>query len=364
VTYTATSREPDGTQRTLVGREQLSRARQVPGALLWLHASSVTPDEAQLIADVFEVHPLALHDMLNPEYEAPKVDDYGSYLFIKLHGVDHNATDDVVRTTELDLLLGPDWVVSASHSRLPAIDHLLAGLPVNARLLERGSDMLAHVLIDALVDSILPTIHLMDDVADAVESRALEHPRQQLLTDILRLKRSAMYVHRVVVPQREVVYRLSRGEHPLVTEAAAPYFRDVYDHLVRVEDLVLVTRDRAEGALTTYLSATNIRQNETMRVLAIVTSAFLPLTLLTGIYGMNFDHMPELGWPWAYPAVLAVVMVVTTAVSGWLFGGWLLARGRRAVRLTFRVEQRLLNEAIAEAARLRELVINGHRRES
>ncbi len=361
MSITSIYRAPDGRVQRDLPVEALADARQSSGGIIWVHVQGVTTLEAEALGAAFDIHPLALHDLMNAEYETPKVDEYATFLFIKLHGVDHGETDELVRTTELDVLVGPNWVVSGSHSPLPAIEHLLATLPDNPRPLERGSDMLAHIIIDALVDSILPTIHQMDDFADEVEARALDEPRRELLADILRLKRSAMSVYRVVVPQREVLYRLARGEYALIGREAALYFRDVYDHLVRVEDLVLSSRDRGEGALTTYLSAVNIRQNETMRILAIVTSVFLPLSLLTGIYGMNFEHMPELGWSWTYPVVLSLIVVTVVGVTLWLFGRFLLDRAHDVVRLTFRVEQRLLNEAIEEAARLRDAVTNGTR---
>ncbi|MFN8638858.1 MAG: magnesium/cobalt transporter CorA [Dehalococcoidia bacterium] len=359
MTHTAIYRDDDGTMRVQVDDAALTEVHASGRGLLWVHITSADAVDAALLKRVFDVHALAIHDILNPEYESPKVDDYGDYLFIKLHGVDPVATDQVVATTELDLLVGRSWVVSAAHTPLPAIEEVRASIEANPRPMERGADMLAHVLIDALVDSILPTVHRMDDMADDVEARALDSPRRELLADILRVKRSAMHVYRVMVPQREVIYRLSRNEYPLISPDATMYYRDVYDHLVRLEDLVLNVRDLAEGALTTYLSAVNIRQNETMRVLAIVTSAFLPLTLLAGIYGMNFHYMPELDWPWAYPVVLAVMVVGSISVSAWLFGGWVLSRGRRAAGVTFRVEQRLLQEAIREASRLRDAVLGG-----
>jgi magnesium transporter len=357
VTFTSIYRAPDGALRHDLDETAIRAALAEPDGLLWLHTNTSTVEDGELLRRVLGVHPLAVADLVNPEYQSPKVDDYGAYAFIKLHGVDHEATEDMVVTTELDVVLGPNWVVSASHQPLASIEHLWAAVQGSPRLLERGSSMLVQVLIDALVDSVLPTIQRMDDVADVLEERALAEARRELLGDILRLKRSAMRVHRVVVPQREVLQRLSRGEYPLVSADALIYYRDVYDHLVRVEDLVVNTRERADSALTTYLSAVNIRQNETMRVLAIVTSAFLPLTLLAGIYGMNFQHMPELGWPWAYPAVLAVMVVVSAGVGAWLFGPRVLARGRRVARVTYAIEQRLQREAIAEASRLRDLIL-------
>jgi magnesium transporter len=356
---TSIYRAADGSLRAHLDRAALIEALSDPAGLLWVHMSPSTVADGELLRTVFGVHPLAVADIVNPEYQAPKVDDYGGYLFLKLHGVDHQATGHLVVTTELDVVVGPNWVVSASHEPLAAIEHLRETILENPRPLERGSSMLAHVLVDALVDSVLPTLEKMDDVADAIEERALVEARRELLSDILRLKRSALGVHRVVVPQRDILHRISRGEYSLIAGDALIYYSDIYDHLVRLEDIVMNTRERADSALTTYLSAVNIRQNETMRVLAIVTSAFLPLTLLAGIYGMNFKHMPELGWPWAYPAVLSVMVLVSLGVAWWLFGAALLSRGRRVVRVTFGVEPEELDEAITEASRRRERLMPG-----
>ncbi|MSP23002.1 MAG: magnesium/cobalt transporter CorA [Dehalococcoidia bacterium] len=350
-------RTADGSLRRDLADDALVAVLAEPDGLLWVHTTASDADDGELLRTVFGVHPLAVADIVNTEFQAPKVDDYERYLFLKLHGVDHEATGDLVVTTELDIVMGPNWVVTASHQQLAAIEQLWASTVESPRVLERGSSMLVQVLIDALVDSVLPTIQRMDDVGGEIEERALVEARSDLLGDILRLKRSAMRLHRVVVPQRDIVQRLSRGEYSLISGDTLIYYRDIYDHLVRVEYLVLNARERADSALTTYLSAVNIRQNETMRVLAIVTSAFLPLTLLTGIYGMNFKDMPELSWPWAYPVVIAIMVVVTVGVTWWLFGARLLARSRSVARVTYRIEQRLVHDAIIEAARLRDRVL-------
>jgi magnesium transporter len=197
--------------------------------------------------------------------------------------------------------------------------------------MRRGADFLAHALIDALVDNVLPTIDRMSDIAEEIEEEVIHQPQQVTLEAILKLKRSTLRIHRVMAPQREVLNRLSRGEFPLIKGEAQIFYRDIYDHLVRIEDLNQNIRDMADNALSTYLSSVANHQNETMRVLSIVATIFLPLTLLAGIYGMNFEYMPELEWRWGYFAVLGIMGMVIAGViwrfwsSRWL--GW----GRKKV---------------------------------
>jgi magnesium transporter len=171
----------------------------------------------------------------------------------------------------------------------------------------------------------------MTDVAEGIEMEVIREPQKHILEGILKLKRSSLKVHRVMAPQREVLNRLSRGEFPMIKQEAQIFYRDVYDHVVRIEDLNQTILDRSDNALATYLSSVANRQNETMRVLSIVATIFLPLTLLAGIYGMNFEFMPELGWRWGYFAVLGVIgLVVLILVWRFWASGW-FSWGRRKV---------------------------------
>ena len=217
-----------------------------------------------------------------------------SHLFVLVHGVDH-AAEDVVQTTELALFLGANFVVTSHAARLFSVEAVCAMVEDDARPMRRGADFLAHAFIDALIDNILPTIDRMTEVAEEVQEEAIHKPQPSTLDTILRLNRSSLRVHRVIAPQREMLNRLARGEFAVISQQALIFYRDVYDHLVRIEDLNQTVRDEANNALSTYLSSIAIQQNETMKILSAVASIFLPLTLVAGIYGMNFEHMPELG---------------------------------------------------------------------
>jgi magnesium transporter len=175
----------------------------------------------------------------------------------------------------------------------------------------RGADFLVHALLDGLVDQFQPVVEEMDQVVDALEEAVLANPQQRVLQEILVLKRNAQRLRRTLLPQRDVVNRFARGEFPrLVREETHMYFRDIYDHVVRVEEMVEGLRDMSESVLDTYLSAINNRMNEVMKVLSIVAVVFLPLTLIAGIYGTNFENLPELGWQWGYFGMLGAMAII------------------------------------------------------
>jgi len=360
MTYVALYRDQSGTLHQDLDEERLTDALRDTAGMLWLHLSHFDDDDASLLERVFNFHPLAIRDCLDATYQRPKVDDYGDYLFVMLHGIDQEATYELVETTELDLFVGPNYVVSSSLGQLPGIERLVERTREQPHRLERGAALMAHNVIDILVDEMAPTIDRMGEVADAVEEEALEDPRHHVMDAIMRLKRSALRVHRIVAPQRDVLQRLGRGEFAQLGPDVAPYLRDVYDHLVRIEDLVQMLRERADNALTIYLSSVSIRQNETMRALSIVAAIFLPLALVTGVYGMNFDHMPELHWRLGYFGVLIGMAVYAAAIFYWFWARTWIAVGRRRVRriLDFAVEPPLIREASTEAMRLREWVFD------
>jgi magnesium transporter len=156
-------------------------------------------------------------------------------------------------------------------------------------------------------------------------------PQQSTLEAVLKFKRSTLQVHRVMAPQREIMNRLSRGEFPIIKGEAQIFYRDIYDHIVRIEDLSQTLRDRADNAVASYLSSVAIQQNETMKVLSIVACIFLPLTLVAGIYGMNFENMPELEWSWGYFAVLGFMATVGAAPVSWFWARSWITLGPRQV---------------------------------
>ncbi len=320
---------PDGTLQRDLSEEQIKTAFESKEGLLWADITETTEEDGKFLERVFKFHQLAVEDCVSPLIHPPKIDDFDDYLFIVVHGINHMGESDIVETAELALFLGCNFVVSNHNTPLYSAEAIRQRVETDGRPMKHGADFLAHTLVDTLIDNVLPTIDKMSDVAQDIEEETIHNPQPPTLEAILKLKRSTLRVHRVMAPQREVMNRLSRGEFPMIRAEAQIYYRDVYDHLVRIEDLNQTIRDGADNALATYLSSVANRQNETMKVLSIVAAIFLPLTLVAGIYGMNFDYMPELRVPWAYFAVLGFMGIVIISVIWWFWARNWLAWGRK-----------------------------------
>ena len=293
--------------------------------VLWLDLEAVTRDEGQpLLADIFQFHHLAIDDCFNRHVDPAKIDDYGGYVFVVDQAISYKAKAERMETTELDLFLGRNYVVSFHSMPLSFVEALRHRCEANGPELSHGADFLAHALLDALVDDYQPAVDELDETLERLEELVLAQPSSAFLQQILLLKRNVQRLRRTIIPQRDVVNRIARGEFPQVVRPESYlYFRDIYDHVVRVEQLVESVRDLADGVLNSYLSAVNNRMNEVMKTLSVIAGIFLPLTLIASIYGMNFENMPELGWQWGYfgilgaMAALALGLVVFFRLRKW-----------------------------------------------
>ena len=318
---------PDGNLQRDLSEDEIIKAYESKQGLLWVDVSETTEDEGKFLEQSLHFHHLAVEDCVSTQIHPPKIDDFGEYVFIIVHGINHVVESDIVETAKLAFFLDENFVVSTHDFPLYSVKAVQQMVEGDSRLMKRGADFLAHAIIDALVDNVMPTIDRMSDVAEEIEEEVIRRPQQNVLDGILKLKRSSLRVHRIMAPQREVLNRLSRGEFPVVKKEAEIFYRDVYDHIVRIEDLNQTILDRADNALATYLSSVANRQNETMRVLSIVAVIFMPLTLLAGIYGMNFEYMPELQWRWGYFMVLGIILLAVSVIiwrfwaSGWFTWG-------------------------------------------
>lgn len=323
---------PDGQLNRSLSKEEIKAAFESKEGLLWVDIAETTEDDGRFLEETFRFHHLALEDCVSPLVHSPKIDDFGDYLFIVIHGINYAVASEIVETAELAIFLGQHFVVSNHNFPLFSVDAVRQRVEDDGRPMRRGADFLVHALSDLLIDNVLPTVDKTTEIVGEIEEETIRNPQPEVLEAILKLKRSTLRIHRVMAPQREVFNRLSRGEFPLIRSETQIFYRDIYDHVVRIEDLNQTIGDRADNALATYLSSVANRQNETMRTLAIVATVFMPLTLLAGIYGMNFENMPELNWEWGYFGVLGL-MITTVAITVWHFWsrGW-IGWGRRQMR--------------------------------
>ncbi len=289
--------------------EELPRLLAQRGGFVWVDIEKPSPQESAVLRDVFHFHPLAIEDAEAPRHH-PKVESYGETLFLIVHGVLPESSHREFRTRELSLFLGPNYLVSHRKDRLPVLDEISEGLRNHPDHFPESPDFLLYRILDGLVDLYLPVLDLFDRHIAQIEQRIFEKPRHDVLDEIFAMRRAVMRLRRASVHQREILTRLSRQEFPHISERCAAYMRNVYDHLVRSSDLAEAYRELLSGALEAYLSAVANRTNEIMKVLTVFTAVFIPLTFLVGVYGMNFRTMPELEWPWGYPLLWGLMILV------------------------------------------------------
>jgi magnesium transporter len=273
--------------------EEMSRAIDGGAGLLWVDVDDSDPTSMHVLREVFRFHPLAIEDCFNDRVDTAKIDDYGSYLFIVSQSVTYVARSAQLVLTELNLFLGSNYLISVHQQPLPSLNELFERCQKDDHLIARGADFLTHTLLDGLVDELLPAVELMDEELNELQRRILERPQQPQLTEALLFKRNTLRLRRSIAAQRDIANRLSRAEfRSLIRPEADIFYRDIYDHVVRVEQMLEGLRDLADGALTSYLSAANNRMQEVMKALTVVAVIFLPLTLIASIYGTNLDYSP------------------------------------------------------------------------
>lgn len=289
----------------------LAELRKAEGCF-WVEMDTPTDAEFARVQESFEWHPLAIEDLLVDNH-LPKIDDYGDHLLLVVHAV---ALDERERfdTTEIEIFLGANYLITHHREPVPVIDALLERSRRNGVLASRGPAYLLYLLLDSMADVYLPFLESLDEKIDAIEEEILDQPAKDTLGKIYSMKRDVITIRRIVLPQAEVLRRLSRGEFPILPEDSAMYFRDVHDHLYRVSEEANSFRDLLTGALDSYLSSVSNNMNQVMKVLTVFASIFIPLTFLAGIWGMNFDSQPELHMRYAYPLALGLMLVIGVAI--------------------------------------------------
>lgn len=303
-------------QRDLSSEQILEALKQIDG-LLWISLEMPTPAESDLILrELFHFHPLAIEDTESTNYQPAKVDDFLQYLFLVFHAIDPNQPFHELHTMEIDLFLGANYLLTCHNTpTMPPVAALWRRLERDERVYSNGSDFLCHAVLDVLVDDYMPIIDQMDEEIEWLEDQVLAKPNPDTLQRILNLKHSVMSLRRIVGPQREMINRLSRDDYPQIDRQSRIYFRDIYDHLVRIQDLTESVRDIVAGALDIYLNSTSLRLNEVMKALTIVSTIFLPLSFVTGLYGMNFVQLyPHTSWQGGFLFVTLICVVIVAAM--------------------------------------------------
>lgn len=280
----------------------------VAGSVRWVNIDGLhDAGVLEKLGKDFKLHPLVLEDMLNTE-QRPKIEDYGDYIYIVIKNL-YNTGEGDIETEHQSIILGGDFVISVGEKENNFFENIKDRLKSGGRIRKLGADYLAYSLLDTIVDYYFDVLEALGERIEETEEQLMAKPGPEVLRSINRLKRDMLFVHRSIWPLREVAGLLERGDSRLVRESTRVYTRDLYDHIIQSLDTTEIYRDILSGMLDIYLSSLSNRMNEIMKVLTIISTLFIPLTFLAGLYGMNFRFMPELEWPWGYPAVLLAMAV-------------------------------------------------------
>ncbi|MCB0071303.1 MAG: magnesium/cobalt transporter CorA [Caldilineaceae bacterium] len=305
-------RHSSGTILQNLSPEQLRQAAVDRRGLLWVDMENPDDDEFELVLRAaFHFHPLAVEDVVS-DVHVPKLDDYGSYLFIVFHTVTMGDESMDFDTDEIDTFLGGHFLVTIHTEPRQSLDRLWEEETERFREPTRTPSLVLYTLLDRQVDGYIPMIDLFEERLDELGDEIFlsnSHDDKVVLNELLTAKSSALRLRRVLYPQRELLSRLANQTYAPIPDDSRLYFRDVYDHVTRLADLAESTRDLATVTIETYLALVNNRMNEVMKVLTVIATIFMPLGFLASVYGMNFDYMPELHVRWAYPLVWALFLL-------------------------------------------------------
>jgi len=295
------------------------------GGVAWINLDGLgNVDMVRELGTMFGLHPLALEDVLNVR-QRPKVDDYDDHLYAVIRMLHY---EDAVETEQVSVFLGKNVVLTFQEHPgdclEPIRDRLRKG---KGQIRRQGADYLMYAILDAIIDGYFPFLDQLSDVVEKLEAQVVERPDRKTLGRVHNVKRDLLNIRRSIWPLRDAINSLIREESHLVGDTARLYLRDCYDHAIHVLDVIETYRELAGGLMDVYLSSLSNKMNEVMKVLTVIATIFIPLTFIAGVYGMNFETMPELKWRWGYAAVwavmiaLAVVMLALFRRKGWLGGG-------------------------------------------
>lgn len=279
----------------------------------WINVEGIhRPEILEKLGQCYGLHPLVLEDIMATD-QRPKMTDYDDYLFIVLKMITYNGNNGGLEIEQVSLILGKNFVLSFQEGKdgdvfNPLRERLKSG---KGKIRKMGADYLVYALMDSIVDNYFTVLENIGEEIELIEEKVVTDPAPETLREIHKLKRDMIFLRKSVWPLREVIGSLERGESELVTDATEIYLRDVYEHTIQVIDTIETFRDMLAGMLDIYLSSVSNRLNAVMKVLTVISTIFLPLTFIVGLYGMNFKYMPELEWKWGYPAVWVLMIIIS-----------------------------------------------------
>lgn len=305
---------PDELHETVLDNAQTHQPDSDPDRISWLNVDGLAdPAVVETLGSQYQLHPLVMEDILNTD-QRPKVEEYPGYLYIVLRMLQFDKDRQQIHSEQLSLVLGQNYVLSFQERPGDVFDSVRERLRAGRRIRFMRSDYLAYALLDAVVDHYFEMLEYIGEQVEALEDQVIDTPGPDTLARMHHYKREMLLLRKSIWPLRELLSRLSRDESPLISEETRLYLRDVYDHVIHVMDSIDTIRELLVSMLDLYLTSVSKRTNEIMKVLTIFASLFMPLTFIVGVYGMNFDVMPELRWAWGYPAVMLVMLALVVGL--------------------------------------------------
>ncbi len=295
-----------GVKKDLKQSEVARRIKQ-KGTLVWVDIPFPANEDFEFLKETFNFHPLALKDSAQA-FHYPKLDDYKDYLFLVWN--DLKTNEDKLKLTELDIFLGENYLVTLHKGEIEELEQAYQ-LCLENGFIGKGTDWVLYYLLNSMVNDYFGFIDQLSDAIDLLGDKIFKEFKERHIKELFNFKHKLLLVRKVVAPEREILNLLSRYGSPLIKTETIIYFQDIYDHLIRITDLIDTLRDVISGTIDIYLSIVSNRLNEMMKKLTILATIFAVLTLITGIYGMNFQYMPELKWTYGYFVILGLMFVVS-----------------------------------------------------
>lgn len=299
--------------------DQIGVLRNDESNVLWVDVADPTEADWGHLQREFNFHRLAIEDCQNA-HQRPKIEDYHGYYFIVLYEAELTETNDL-RMRELNMFLGPNYVVTVHRPPIKAITEGERLWRNWTDLAELGAGLLAYLIMDAVVDQYFPILDALSECMDDLEDRLFNDNKEETVEDIFQIKKQLLQMRRSVSPLRDVFNILLRREHPIFPREVSYYFQDIFDHLIRVADTIDNLRDLLGSTMDVYLSLQGNRMNMVMKRLTALSTILMSAALISGIYGMNFQHMPELGWQYGYYGALGLMALLALAL--FIFFRWI-----------------------------------------
>jgi len=290
-----------------VKKGTLKELSKIKSKQLWIDSTNITKEEAKIIKTTFDLHPLTTEDLLTTNTRI-KVEEFPNYLLCVFYGIQKTKSIELL---ELDFILGKNFIISNHRKNIAPYDVIKKDKEKLERLFKKGNDFIFHKLLDNEIDNYFPVLEHIEDIIEHIEEEAIKKPKPKLLSKVLKLKRLIVQIKRITLPQREKISSLTKSEYKFISKKAIPYFRDVHDHAIRISDNIDNCRDAIGNSFDVYMSTISNNMNEVMKVLSVIATIALPLTVISGIYGTNFTLLPGSTFIYGFWAMIFAMILLS-----------------------------------------------------